>query len=118
VFARDVVASTICRDVATTSGFVVSSSDGSVVDPHEVGILSKLGDEFACAVPLSCPCYRGDRHEALLRGGVYPVGDLVRSLYEVLDGKRFSEVLAPINSFSVAFAPGILGISLICGCIG
>jgi hypothetical protein len=41
-----------------------------VVDPHEVGVFSKLGDDLTYADPLSLPCYRGDRHEALLRSGV------------------------------------------------
>jgi hypothetical protein len=28
-------------------------------------------------VPLSLSCYHSDRHEALLRGGVHPVGYLI-----------------------------------------
>jgi hypothetical protein len=42
---------------------------------------------FACVVPLSYSCYRSDIHEAFLRGGVYPVFDLVHNLYEVADRK-------------------------------
>jgi hypothetical protein len=66
---------------------VVSSGGDSIVDPHEVGIFSKLGDEFAYTMPLSLSCYRCDRHEALLRGGVYLVSDLIQSLIEVPDGR-------------------------------
>ena len=78
-----------------------------------------MGDEFACTVPLSCSSYRSDRHEALLRGCVDPVGDLIKSLIEVPDGESFSEPLASICSLSVAFTPGVLSIgSLSCGCVG
>jgi hypothetical protein len=73
-----------------TCGFVVglASSDGrhlsnSVVNSHEVGVLRKLGDDFSHAHPLSLTCYRGDRHEAPLWGGVHPKSDLVKSLYEI-----------------------------------
>jgi hypothetical protein len=58
VFATDVVAPAICWGAAATSGLVISSGGDSVVDPHEVGIFSKLGDEFACVMPLSLSCYR------------------------------------------------------------
>jgi hypothetical protein len=70
------VAFAVCR--AATSGFVVSSRGylgNPVVDPHEVGIFSKLGDDFTYVVPLGFPCYRGDRHKALLRGSVHPIDD-------------------------------------------
>jgi hypothetical protein len=86
----DAVASAICWGAAATSGFVVSSGSDSVVDPHEVGVLNKLGDDFSCVVPLGLSCYRGDRPEALLRGGVHPVGDnLIQSLIEVPDRESF-----------------------------
>jgi hypothetical protein len=48
-----------------------------VVNPHEVGVFSELGDDFARVNPLSLSCYRGDRHEALLKSGEDPVGDLI-----------------------------------------
>jgi hypothetical protein len=48
------VASTICW--AVTSSFVVSGGGDSIVDPHEVGIFGKLGDEFACMMPVSYSC--------------------------------------------------------------
>jgi hypothetical protein len=75
-----VVASGVCWGVGAASVFVVSSEGDTVVDPHEVGVFSKLGDDFACVVPLSLSCYRCDRHEAFLKGGVHPVGDLIQSL--------------------------------------
>jgi hypothetical protein len=60
------------------------SSDGGegylgdpVVNPHEVGVFSELGNDLARADPLGLPCYCGDGHEALLRSGVHPVGDLI-----------------------------------------
>jgi hypothetical protein len=57
LFSTDTVAFAICR--AVTSCFVLSefmSSDRGylgdpVVNPHEVGIFSELGDDFAHADP-------------------------------------------------------------------
>jgi hypothetical protein len=60
VFATDAVASTTRWGVAATSGLVVSSGGDIVVDLHEVGVFSKLGDDFACAVSLSLSCHRCD----------------------------------------------------------
>jgi hypothetical protein len=98
---------------------VVSSGSDSVVDSHEVVILSKLGDDFAYAVPLGLPCYRGDRHEALLRGGVHPVGDLIWSLIKVSDGESFPETSASIVPLPVAVASSILVFgSLVWRCVG
>jgi hypothetical protein len=57
-----------------------------VVDPHEVGVFSELGDDFSSAYPLSLACDRCDRHEALLRGGVYSALDLLEVLRKVADG--------------------------------
>jgi hypothetical protein len=54
-----------------------------IVNPHEVGVFSELGDDFAHADPLSLSCYRGDRHEVLLRSGVDSVGNLIQNLFEV-----------------------------------
>jgi hypothetical protein len=90
---------------------MVSGGGDSIVDPHEVGVLSKLVDEFSCVVPLSYSCYHSDRHEALLGGGVYPVFDLIQSLCEVPDRESFSKPPASISSSSVALAPSILGLS-------
>jgi hypothetical protein len=58
-----------------------------VVNPHEVGVFSELGDDFTRADPLILMCYRGDRHKALLESGVHPVGDLIQGLVEVPDGE-------------------------------
>jgi hypothetical protein len=109
VFSADTVASAVCR--AATSGFVVSSRGylgDPIVDPYEVGVFSKLGDDFTCAVPLGLSCYRGDRHKALLRSNVHPVGHLIQSLIEVLDGESFPETLASISSLPVAVTPSVL----------
>jgi hypothetical protein len=50
---------------------------------HEVGIFHELGDDFTCAYPLSLICYRRDRHEALFRGSMHPVGDLIEGLCKI-----------------------------------
>jgi hypothetical protein len=115
----DAVAPDFCWGAATTSGFVIPDSDGPVVDSHEVGVLSKFGNEFTSVIPLSCSCYHGDRHEALLMGSVDPVGDLIQNLIKVSDGKSFPEPPASIGSLPVAVASSVLGFgSLVCGCIG
>jgi hypothetical protein len=79
-----------------------------VVDPHEVGVFSKLGDDFTCVVPLGLPCYRGDRHKALLRSSVHPVGDLIQSLIEVSDGESFPEMSVSINSLPFVVTQSVL----------
>jgi hypothetical protein len=79
------VASVVCRVVTSSfvmSGFMSSNRGGGyfgdpIVNSHEVGIFSELGDDLARADPLGLPCYRGVGHEALLRSGVHPVGDLI-----------------------------------------
>jgi hypothetical protein len=75
------------------------SSDGGylgdpVVNPHEVGVFSELGDDFTYTDPLSLTCYRGDRHQALFGSGVQSVGDLIQSVDEVPDGESFTEAFA------------------------
>jgi hypothetical protein len=55
----------------------------SVVDSHEVGIFRELGDDFTRTYPLSLTCYHRDRHEALFRGSVNPVGDLIEGLCKI-----------------------------------
>jgi hypothetical protein len=82
-------------DVRTaTCGFVVVLAvpdegclSDPVVDSHEVGVLRELGDDLSRAHPLSLTCYRSDRHEAFLWGGVHPALDLVECFREVPDGK-------------------------------
>jgi hypothetical protein len=58
--------------------------------------------------PLSLTRYRGDRHEALFRGGVHPVGDLVKSLEEIPDGESITQTPAPFVLLPVAFMSGVL----------
>jgi hypothetical protein len=101
-----------------------ASSEGrhlsdSVVDSHEVGILSELGDDFSRAHPLSLMCYRGDRHEALFRSSVHPVFDLVKCFHEVPYGEALMETSTPFVPLLVALTSGVLVITgFICGCVG
>jgi hypothetical protein len=124
LFSTGAVASTVFWTV--TGSFMVPwfmSSDGGylgepVVNPHEVGIFSELGDDFARADPLSVTCYPGDRHKALLGSGVHPVGYLIQGLVEVPDGKSLSEMSVAFVPLLVAVTLGILVISgLICGSV-
>jgi hypothetical protein len=91
----------------------------SVVDSHEVGVLRELGDDFTRAYPLSLTRYRSDRHEALFGGHVYPVGDLVKGLFEVPYGEGFAETSAPFVSLPIALTSGILVVvGFISRCVG
>jgi hypothetical protein len=108
VFTTDAVASAICLGVAATSGFVVSNKSDYAVDPHEVGVLSNLGDDFTSVVPLGLPCYCGDGHEALHRVGVHPVGDMIQSLIEVMDGESLLKMSTSIVPLPVAVTPSVL----------
>jgi hypothetical protein len=85
---------------AATCSLVVAVPGGRrlvdpVVDPHEVGIFSKLGDDLSSAYALSLTCDRCDRHEALLRGSVYSTLDRLESLRKVADGEVVAE--APVT---------------------
>jgi hypothetical protein len=98
---------------------MVSGFGDPVVNPHEVGVFSELGDDFARSDPLSLMCYHGDRHEALLESGVHPVGDLIQSLGEVPDGESLAETSAVFVPLPIAVTPGILVVSgLISGRVG
>jgi hypothetical protein len=79
-----------------------------IVDPREVGVLSELGDDFARANPLGLLCYHGDRHEALLKSGMYPVGNLIQSLVEVPDRESLLETFAPVVLLSIAVTSSVL----------
>jgi hypothetical protein len=69
--------------------------------------------------PLSLTCYRRDRHEALLGGGVHPVGDLIECLCEIPYREGFSEASAPFVALLVALTSGVLAVvGFIGGCIG
>jgi hypothetical protein len=63
----------------------------SIVDPHEVGVFSELGDDLSSAYALSLACDRCDRHEALLRGSVYSALDRLESFRKVADGEVVAE---------------------------
>jgi hypothetical protein len=78
-----------------------------VVGHHEVCVLSKLGIDLTRADPLGLPCYRGDRHEALLKSGVHPVGDF-QSLVEVPDWESLSETSTTFIPLSIAVTPSVL----------
>jgi hypothetical protein len=90
-----------------------------VVDPHEVGVFSELGDDLSGANSLGLACDRRDRHEALLRGSVYSALDRLESFREVADGEIVSEMLAPFASLSVTLTSSVsVGGGLVCWCIG
>jgi hypothetical protein len=89
-----------------------------VVDPHEVGIFSELGDDFSGAYTLSLACDRCDRHEALLGGSVYSALDCLESFRKVADGDVVSETPAPFAALPVALMSSVpIGGSLVCRCI-
>jgi hypothetical protein len=68
---------------------------------------------------MSLACYRGDRHEALFRGGVHLVGDLVESLGEVPDGESLRETSVSFIPLPVAVTSGVLVVgSFISRCVG
>jgi hypothetical protein len=86
-----------------------------VVDPHEVGIFSELGDDLSNAYALSLMCDRCDRHEALLRGGVYSALARLESFREVADGEVVSEAPAPFAALPVALTSSVsVGGGLVC----
>jgi hypothetical protein len=109
---------------AVTCSFVVAVPGGRrlvdpVVDPHEVGIFSELGDDLSSAYALSLTCDRCDRHEALLRGSVYSALDYFESFREVADREVVSERLAPFAAFPVTLTSSIsVDGGLACRCIG
>jgi hypothetical protein len=115
--------STVAAEVrAATCSFVVAIPSGRqlgdpVVDSHEVSVFCKLGDDFSSMYPLSLACDRCDRHEALLRGGVYPALDLFEGFCEVADGEVVSEMPAPFVPLSVTLTSSVpVGVGLIRGC--
>jgi hypothetical protein len=89
-----------------------------VVDPHEVGFFSELGDDFSSAYALSLACDRCDRHEALLRSGVNSALDRLESFRKVADGEVVSEPPASFAALPVTFASSVpVGGGLVCRCI-
>jgi hypothetical protein len=79
----------------------------SVVDPHEVGVFSELGDDLSSAYALSLACDRCDRHEALLRGGVYSALDCLKSFRQIADGEVVAEASAKFAALSVTLTSSI-----------
>jgi hypothetical protein len=91
----------------------------SVVDSHEVGVLRKLGDDFTRMHSLSLTCYRGNRHEALFRGSVHPVLDLIKCLCEIPYGEALTEMSTSFFTLPVALTSGVLVVgSSFSGCVG
>jgi hypothetical protein len=109
---------------AATCSFVVAVPSGRrlvdpVVDPHEVGVFSELGDDLPGANSLGLACDRCDRHEALLRGSVYSALDRLESFREIADGEIVSETPAPFAALLVTLASSVsVGGGLVCRCIG
>jgi hypothetical protein len=97
---------------AVTCGFVVAVPGGRrlvdpVVDPHEVGIFSELGDDLSSAYALSLACDRCDRHEALLRGSVYSALDRLESSRKVADGEIVAEASATFAALPVTLTSSV-----------
>jgi hypothetical protein len=109
---------------AATCSFIVAVPGGRrlvdpVVDPHDVGIFSELGDDLPSAYALSLTCDRYDRHEALLRGSVYNALDCFKSFREVADGEVVPETPTPFTALPVMLASSVsVGGGLACRCIG
>jgi hypothetical protein len=109
---------------AATCSFVVAVPGGRrlvdpVVDPHEVGVFSELGDDLSGVNSLGLVCDRCDRHEALLRGSVYSALDRLESSHEVADGEIVSETPAPFAALPVTLTSSVsVGGGLVCWCIG
>jgi hypothetical protein len=121
---RQLGSSTVAAKVsAATCSFVVVVPGGRrlvdpVVDPHEVGIFSELGDDFSGAYSLSLACDRCDRHEALLGGSVYSALDRLKSFRKVADGVVVSETPALFVVLPVTLTSSVpIGGSLVCRCI-
>jgi hypothetical protein len=97
---------------AATCGFVVAVPGwrrlvDPVVNPHEVGVFSKLGDDLSSAYALSQVCDRCDRHEALLKGSVYSALDRLESFRKVADGEVVAEASATLAALLVTLTSSI-----------
>jgi hypothetical protein len=79
----------------------------SVVDPHEVGVFSELGDDLSSVDTLSLACDRCDRHEALLKGSVYSALDRLESFRKVADGEVVAEASATLAALLVTLTSSI-----------
>jgi hypothetical protein len=103
---------------AATCGFVVAVPGGRrlvdpIVDLHEVGIFSELGDDLSSAYALSLACDRGDQHEALLGGSVYSALDRLESFRKVADGEIVLEASATFAALPVTLTSSVS----VCGCL-
>jgi hypothetical protein len=78
-----------------------------VVDPHEVGVFSELGDDLSSAYGLSLACDRCDRHEALLRGSVYSALDRLESFRKVADGEIVAEASVTFAALPVTLTSSV-----------
>jgi hypothetical protein len=97
---------------AATCSFVVAVPGGRrlvdpVVDPHEVGIFSELGDDLSLAYALSLTRDRSDRHEALLRGSVHSSLDRLESFRKVADGEIVAEASATFAALPVTLTSSV-----------
>jgi hypothetical protein len=97
---------------AATCGFVVAGPGGGrlvdpVVDPHEVGIFSELGDDLSSAYALSLACDHCDRHEAFLRGSVYSALDRLESFRKVANGEIVAEASATFATLPVTLTSSV-----------
>jgi hypothetical protein len=97
---------------AATCSLVVAVPGGRrlvdpVVDPHEVGIFSELGDDLPGANSLGLACDRCDRHEALLRGSVYSALDRIKSFRKVADGEAVAEASAKFAALPVTLTSSV-----------
>jgi hypothetical protein len=105
--------STVGTVVGTaTCGFVVAGPGrrrlvDSVVDPHEVGVFSELGDDLSSAYALGLACDRCDRHEALIRGSVYSALDRFESFRKVADGEFVAEASATFAALLVTLTSSV-----------
>jgi hypothetical protein len=79
----------------------------SVVNPHEVSVFSELGDDLSSAYALSLTCDRCDRHEALLRGGVYSALDRLESFRKVANGEVVAEAPATFAALPVTLTSSV-----------
>jgi hypothetical protein len=79
----------------------------SIVDPHEVGIFSELGDDLSSEYAQSLACNRCDRHEALIRGSVYSALDRLESFRKVADGEVVAEASATLAALPVTLTSSV-----------
>jgi hypothetical protein len=99
-----------------TCSFVVAVPGGRrlvdpVVNPHEVGVFSELGDDLPGVNSLGLACDRCDRHEALLRGSVYSAPDRLESFHKVADG----EIVAEASTMFAALPVTLTSSVSVCG---